>query len=159
MSELHRLTNEEFFNLPQDETEFEEVPTPEELRLLRLQRKMGRAVSRDRHHAIHTRREWSARPSGLYLRNQPTLIKQIDRSVHVELHGNTPSVPVPDYNSLDRIARSFEPGKSTNQSIDNLCFSIQDAIKHPKTYSADRQVMRASIEALQSQKPYLKDKE
>lgn len=111
----------------------------------------------NRHHIVHNRQEWSLRKAGLWIREQRSLIQNIDVDTHKEIHDNCPPIPLLGHYALMRTAHLFIPGRDTLESIDNLSFAIEEAGKHPKTHPIEREVGQLAIEALQLQKPYLGD--
>lgn len=110
---------------------------------------------RDRHHLLFDRQEWSLRPEGILLRENPSLIITMDRGVHMELHRKCPSVPVLGRFALYRAARDFRPTDDKLESVDNLLFAIDKANKSPKSHSLERSLGELTMQAIEMQKPYL----
>lgn len=111
----------------------------------------------NRHHVIHNRQEWSLRKPGLWLREQPSLIKRIDVDTHRDIHDECPPIPLLGHLALMRVAHLYIPGRNVSESIDNLSFAIEEAGEHKKAKPFERKLGNLAIEALQMQKPFLND--
>lgn len=111
----------------------------------------------DRHHILHERVEWTARPQAAALRERPELIPTIDRAVHEELHHVSPAVPLLGYYALNRVTQLYEPVRGdTLASIDNLQFAIEQAGRHRKAHRVERGIAELAVEALSIQKAVLR---
>ena len=114
-------------------------------------------MQRDVHHIIHTRNMWSIYKQGAQIRNTPSLLIRMDRSDHNEIHDNCPAIPVPSYHVLAKVAGIFIPTRDTLQTVDNLMFAVDEALKHPKCREIERGLGQLTIQALEEQRPYLFD--
>ena len=119
---------------------------------------MERRKQRDNHHTAFNSREWSLRPQGKAIRENPSMIaRQLARETHELLHAMNSPVPVPDYNTLQYVASRLPSGLEVIQGIDTYSKLVQESIRRPKAKDIDRQLGELSIEALQNQKLYIKD--
>lgn len=110
----------------------------------------------DKHHILHNRVEWTARPQAAALRERPELIPKIDRDVHDELHRIAPPVPLLGYYALMSVQSLYEPTGDTLGSLDNLMAAIDDAGKHRKAHRVERGMAELAVEALSIQKAILR---
>lgn len=110
----------------------------------------------DKHHILHNKVEWSARPQSKKLRESPPLVPLIDRDVHNELHRIAPAVPLLGYYALNRVAALYEPQPTTIGSIDNLLASILEASKHRKAHQVERGIADLAIQAIEIQRAILR---
>ena len=113
-------------------------------------------VRADKHHVLHNRVEWSARPQAAALRESPPLIPLIDRDIHNELHAIAPPVPLLGYYALNRIATLYQPQDSTIASLDSLISAIDKAGKHPKAHRVERGMAELAISAIEIQRAILR---
>lgn len=114
-------------------------------------------IRRDRHHILNNRIEWSARPESLRLRETPSLIPMLDRSVHEDLHRYTTPVPLLGVHALQRVVSRYRPSNDVFQSMDNLLFAIEDAANHPKAHALEREIGYIAIDAIELQRPFIKE--
>jgi hypothetical protein len=112
-------------------------------------------MMKSKHHILHNRQEWSLRPEAKRLRENPKLIATIDRETHTELHEQCPPVPLLGYYALMRVNSVFYPAYTTDQTLDNLCFAIEQANKAPKCHPIEKELGELAIEAIDLQRPYL----
>lgn len=110
----------------------------------------------DKHHILHNRIEWSARPDSLALRESPPLIPLIDRDVHDEVHRIAPAVPPLGIYALKMINRLYVPEPSTIRSIDNLLMAIDTAANHHRAHRIERIMADCAIEAIEIQRAILR---
>lgn len=114
-------------------------------------------VKADKHHILHERVEWTARPQARSLRERPELVPTIDRDVHDEIHRIAPAVPLLGYYALSRVNGIYRPVRGdTIASLDNLLLAIEDAGKHPKAHRVERGIAGLAIEALETQRAILR---
>jgi len=113
-------------------------------------------VKSDKHHILHNRLEWSARPQALALRERPELVPTIDRDVHNELHRIAPAVPLLGYYALNRIQAVYEPQEGTIASIDSLIKAIDIAGNHRRAHHVERGMADLAIQAIQIQRAILR---
>jgi len=112
--------------------------------------------ARSRHHILHARQEWTLRPEGEYLREQPTLIPLLEQDIHNVLHRKNPAVPLLGFYALRQVANDFRPGADTLESLDNLRFSIYLAGEHPRAHPIERDLAALAIETLTLQHEILR---
>lgn len=110
----------------------------------------------DKHHVLNPRQEWTLRPQAEFLREQPTLVPRIERSIHEVLHRVTPPVPLLGYYALRTVANDFTPGRTTVESIDRLCSSIEYAAEHPRAHPLEFELAELAVNALQLQRNVLR---
>lgn len=111
----------------------------------------------DSHHVLHYRQEWELRPPAKKIRNNPWLVPTIARDVHEELHREAPIVPLLGYHALMRTANDFQPREGDYLgSIDELLFSIDRSIQHPKTKMVEAELAQLTMRALELQKPFIR---
>ena len=111
--------------------------------------------ARDAHHIIHPRQEWSLRPEAKAIRNTPSLIPELDRSVHNELHRSCPPVPLLGYHALTRVASDLYPTRGTISTMYNLMSAIENSGYHPKVHPIERELGLLAIEAIDLQRQFL----
>lgn len=112
---------------------------------------------RDRHHIVHNRAEWNLRPAGAMIRQEETLIPEMPRTLHNEIHAECPPVPLLAIHSLERTAHFFKPGRDTLQSMDNLMDAIERSVEHPRTHEIERELAMLAIEAIDLQRPFIRE--
>lgn len=110
----------------------------------------------DKHHILHNRIEWSARPESLALRESPPLVPLIDRDVHDEIHRIAPAVPALGIYALKMINRLYVPEPSTIKSIDNLLMAIDTAANHRRAHRIERIMADCAIDAIEIQRAILR---
>ena len=110
-----------------------------------------------RHHILHERASWNARPEFKQLRGTPSLIPRIDRDVHDDLHANCPAVPILGSYAMRRVNMLFEPSGNTFEDIDRLSSAFDRATRHPRAHQLERDLAGVAIETIRLQIPYLKD--
>lgn len=119
---------------------------------------MERRVGFDKHHINFNRQEHDLRPESRAIRATPELIPLMDKSIHAELHRNCPPVPVIGHIALFRVLRNFEIEQGdTFQTLDNLCFSIEQSNKTPKAHRIERAMSDLTIDALRLQIPFIRE--
>lgn len=114
-------------------------------------------AERDGHHVLHYKQEWRLRPEAKKIREHESLIPTIDRSLHNEIHKECPPVPMLGYHALKRTGILWVPSRDTLESIDNLLFAIDRATQTPRTHRIERELGLLTIEAIELQKPFLKE--
>lgn len=115
------------------------------------------AGQHDRHHILHERKEWSLRPQARSIRETPTLVPTIPRTIHNEIHRECPAIPLLGYYSLARVYSDFVPGDDTFSSMDNLMLSIDKAARAERAHPIERELAELVIEAIDLQRPFLKE--
>lgn len=111
----------------------------------------------DRHHILHERKGWEARPQGKELRSTPSLVPAMDRETHNALHAACPEVPMLGYYALVRILKTFQPTYDTLDTMDDLLYSINEASKHPKAHDIERQLCQLALQAVDLQRPFVRE--
>lgn len=111
----------------------------------------------DCHHILHNREEWSLRNDALFLRETPSLIPALERSVHDEIHETCPPVPLLGCYALAIIRREFEPTPDTIETMENLMFAIEEAGRHPKAHPLEKDLGQLAIEAVRLQIPDIRE--
>lgn len=111
----------------------------------------------DAHHVLHYKKEWTLRDQAKDIRNYPSLIPTIPRQVHEEIHRNVPPVPLLGYHALMRVQRDWVRDRDTMQSIDNLLIAIEGASRHERAHPIERELALLAMEAIDLQRPYLKE--
>lgn len=111
----------------------------------------------DAHHILHNRQEWTLRPDARRLRDRPTLIPRIERSIHNEIHATCPAVPPLGYYALRLVAERFHEGKDTLSSMDNLMAAIEVSSRHPRAHQIEKDMAQLSIHAIELQRPILSE--
>lgn len=108
------------------------------------------------HHILFTRRTWVSQESTKRLRQNRWLIALIDPDSHRALHQAIATVPVLDHYMAERVNRDFMPVRGDHlRTMDELCFSIDSATRHPKAGVIERGIGQLVIEAVQLQKPFV----
>ena len=110
---------------------------------------------RDKHHILHNRLEWELRPEARRLRQTRTLVPDIDRTVHNQIHAVCPPVPPLGYYALRVIENHFEEGNSTLQSMDNLMKAIEIGANHPRAHDLEKHMADLAIWAIDLQRPWI----
>lgn len=81
----------------------------------------------------------------------------ISREVHEELHSKAPIVPLLGYHALIRTASDFKAQEGDYmRTIDELLFSIDRSIQHPKTKFVEAELAQLTMRAIEIQKPFIK---
>jgi hypothetical protein len=112
----------------------------------------------DRHHILHYRQEWTLRPGAEKLRESRPLVPTLPREVHNEIHANCPPVPLLGYHALARTVKLYRPLMGdTLGSMDNLMFAIEEAADHPRSHPIERDLAELAIQAVDLQRPYIKE--
>lgn len=110
------------------------------------------------HHVLFSRKIWSSQDESKVLRCNRWLQPRLDTDSHRELHRNLASVPLPDHFMAARVLRLFRPVINNHlETIDNLMFAFDEAARHPRAGSVERQVGHLIIESLEIQLPYIKE--
>ena len=113
-------------------------------------------VRHNRHHVIHHRVDWTARPESEYIREHPSLIFDMEVPLHNETHRSSPPVPLLGVFALQTIVRDWRPDvRDKLRSLENLQRSIEVAGNHPKAHPIEKSLGYLAIEALDLQKPFL----
>lgn len=108
------------------------------------------------HHIIHHKAEWSLRPEAKAIRETPSLIVPMERSLHNEIHSNVPAVPLLGYHALMRTSSNFEPIRGDSlKTIENLMAAIETSASHPKAHVIEKHLADLAIWAIDLQRPFI----
>jgi len=110
----------------------------------------------DKHHLLSTRAAWTSHPDGKWLREQPSLIRTLERDVHETIHKECPAVPLLGYQALHIVRGLYEPRETVLGSIDALTMAIQQAEHARGMHHIDSRLCQLAIQAIRLQIPYLK---
>lgn len=108
------------------------------------------------HHIGFERSAWTSRPDAASIRNTPSLIPRIDRIDHNALHEVCPPVPLLGSYALRSVARGFIPHQDTIKSLEALMGAIEAAGRHPRAHRVETKLSQLAIEALDTQRLFLK---
>lgn len=107
------------------------------------------------HHILFSRRQWEAEPLGKRLREDGSLIFNMDMGTHQELHAHVPQVPLLGHHALLGTFNRYNPTYNPTKDIDGLCIAIERSSRHPRAHRLERHLAGLAIEAIQLQKPYI----
>lgn len=113
--------------------------------------------TRDRHHVVFGRQEWSGRPESKAIRSTPSLLVTMDREAHNELHRDCPAVPLLGYHALRRVLNTFEPQRDTMRTIESLMSSIEQAADDPRSHIVERRLAELAVWSIDLQRPYVQE--
>lgn len=112
----------------------------------------------DRHHIGFERTMWYANKPAKKIRQTPEMIARLERPVHVAIHENCPIVPILGHHGMLRVVKHWEVADGdVLGTVDNLMFAVEKAIKHPRTHELERNLGGLMVQALEMQKPFLRD--
>lgn len=111
----------------------------------------------NRHHILHSEKAWNADSAGMKLRRQPSLIFEMDREAHKELHQQTPAIPVLSHYAILGTLANYYPTYKPEQDIDSLCKAIEYSVDNPRTHKLERNLAELAIEGIQLEKPLILD--
>lgn len=114
-------------------------------------------MANNEHHILHDRLEWSLRDDANKIRELPPLKPRMDIEVHRALHKSCPSVPLLGRHALNLVRRDFYPSRDTFASLDDLFFAIENAGRHPKAHSVERNLASLVIGAIELQIPFIRE--
>lgn len=109
----------------------------------------------DNHHIIFNRQEWSLRQDARLIREHPSLIVNMERSLHEEIHASCPAVPLLGHAALQIVRANWTPDYNTLTSMDNLLFAIDSVAAHPRSHSIERAQALLTSQAVELQRPYI----
>lgn len=110
---------------------------------------------RDRDHLLSTARQWNGEPLGRRLRQNPSLIFDVDREIHELKHRECPPVPLLGHHALLGTLNRYNATYDPTKDIDGLCLAIDRATKGDRFHQIERDLAGLAIEAIQVQKPYI----
>ena len=114
----------------------------------------------ERHHLLFNRFAYESNTDLRAMREDRRLIVPLDHDTHKELHERVSHVPPVSYHIARRALINFKeynPADNPIHDIDNLQFSIQEAIRHPRADLIEREVGELAIYALDIQKPFIQE--
>lgn len=109
----------------------------------------------DNHHIVFNRQEWTLRPKARAIREHPSLIVNMPRALHNEIHATCPAVPLLGYAALDIVQTNWDPDPNHLKSMDNLLFAIDTVSIHPKAHQIERALAQLAGQAVELQRPYI----
>ena len=110
----------------------------------------------NRHHLLYESASWEVRPESRCLRRSSGLIVRMTQDSHSALHNAVTTVPVPNVYMVRSIAHSFVPSPDIFQAMDNLCFSIDESVNHPRATMLDRRLGQLMIDSVVTQRPFIR---
>lgn len=111
----------------------------------------------NRHHILYHAKEWSLRPYAKSMRETPSLIPNMDRLVHEELHMNCPPVPLLGYYALEKTRSNFNPTGNTLDDMDGLMSAMEKSTRWERFHPLERELAGLAIEAIELQRPWVKE--
>lgn len=112
---------------------------------------------RDRHHVLFPKRLYNTYQDSMKLRQNPSLIIEMDRDAHEELHRNVPLVPILGQHALEQVRAFYVPDDSEDpiRHIEALQRAIEHSKRHPRTHHLEKIMADLTLHALDIQKPYI----
>ena len=111
----------------------------------------------NKHHVAHGRQEWRLRPESRRIREHPRMMTLMDIDSHQALHDNCPAIPLLGFHAMRKVASLWTPGDDVFESISNLQFAIEGAMRQPKMHPLERQLGALMIEIVGLQVPYIRE--
>ena len=113
---------------------------------------------REDHHLFHDRLSWEARDDAWAIRQDKGHIVPLEHDPHVDLHRNTPIVPLLSYHALRRVHYNL-PATTSNylENLDQVLKAIQEATTTPRAHYVETQLGQLTCHVLELQKPYIED--
>lgn len=113
---------------------------------------------REDHHLFHDRVSWESRDDGFAIRQDHGHIVPLEHDPHVDLHRNTPVVPLLCYHALRRVRYNLPPTtRNYMENIENVQRAIEEAGRTPRAHFVERQLGDLTVAVLEMQKPYVQD--
>ena len=111
----------------------------------------------ERHHTLFNRYAWSANKDLESLREDRRLIVPLHPDTHRELHQEVSHVPPVSYHMARRALRNFSEFEDDTylHNLENLQWSIEEAMHHPRADRIEREVGELAVYALELQKPFV----
>lgn len=111
------------------------------------------------HHLLFERRLWVAHEPNKRLRSMPGLIipsRIVGHETHDQIHREIAGIPVPHYKMGQTILSLYRDNPDDHfRSIDNLCFAVEEATKHPRAKYMETDLGQIIIATLEKQKELL----
>ena len=116
-----------------------------------------RAIRYERHHVGFNKSAWIATRALRAIREDPRVIVPLHPDTHLELHQSVSHVPPLHYHTAGRALRNFSEYDNDTylHNVENLQFSIEEAVRHPKADRLERDIAELAIYALELQKPFI----
>ena len=112
----------------------------------------------ERHHILHHARQHEANKDNRWIRtNGLGMIALLEPDSHYALHASCPAVPPLDVWTAQRTRSIFEGHREPLKAIDDYMFSVQEAMKSPKSHHIERAVALLAIHAVELQKPFIQE--
>lgn len=114
-------------------------------------------MKRQAHHTLFNRYAWTANSDLKAIREDRRLIVPLDPDTHRELHQSVSHVPPISYHMARRVLQNFAEYDTDTymHNIENLQFSIEEAMSHPKADRIEHEIGDLALFALDLQKPYI----
>lgn len=110
------------------------------------------------HHGLWPAAWWTIYEPAARLRNYRETIPRIDRLAHTALHKLVTVVPLPDYRTLERVAKEFTPVVGDPiSSIERLRDTFDVVTLRPDTNSLQRNLAGLTMNALDLQLKFIMD--
>lgn len=117
-----------------------------------------RAGKIEAHHALYPRKWWTLYEPYQRTRETGLLIPRIDAITHNALHRTVTVVPVPDFQTMSRVAKDFIPVRDDPiSSIEALRDSFDRVTSQPDTNSLQRNLAGLTMNALDLQLKFVMD--
>lgn len=110
---------------------------------------------RDKHHILHSRRNWSVSKESRALR--ASYLYELDRETHEELHRVCPEVPLLGYYALSNVLNDVHPINEPSHDLDELTRAIERSTTHYRVHPIERELGYLAVEAIQLQKNFIVD--
>lgn len=111
----------------------------------------------ERHHVAFNRFAWTANKNLEGLREDRRLIVPLDPDTHRELHQEVSHVPPLSYHMARHVLRAYSEFEADTylHNVENLQFSIEEAMQHPRADRIERELGELTMYALDLQKPFI----
>lgn len=109
-----------------------------------------------KHHLLFERVSWDARPESRRLRATPSLIPDIPRDIHDELHEKCPIVPLLGSQALMKAGSIFKPSNDTMTDMDRLMQAIEAAGNHHRAHEVEQHLADLAVWAIGLQRPFVR---
>ena len=111
----------------------------------------------ERHHELFNRFAWTATNTLESLREDRRLIVPLDPDTHRELHQEVSHVPPLSYHMARHVLRAYSEFEADTylHNVENLQWSIEEAMQHPRADRIERELGELTMYALDLQKPFI----
>ncbi len=111
-----------------------------------------------KHHVLFPGKVHEAHPATKEIRRNHWLQVPILQIGHTALHNEVTIVPSLDRYTAARVLRDYVPHRGDYvRSVEDLMFTIEDALKHPRTTAIEISNAQVAVYALELQLPFLKE--